>query len=85
MGTYIGHCHACDVTLEAEDLALELKAIISTRLLEKYGRETTLEIVEQLKFELSDGLKAEWFVEPFKTPEENAAELGLIISDRYEL
>ena len=44
MGTYIGHCESCDITLEAENVIISL--------LQKYDVEKVSEILKFASFDL---------------------------------
>lgn len=74
MGSYIGHCDSCDITLEAEEIALTIKHSLLPPLIEKYGLEKATEIVKFFKFDFLT-MDAEWWVTPAKSIEETIAEL----------
>lgn len=68
MGTYIGHCDSCDVTLEAEEVIFLVKKQMRL-LVQKYGEEKALEMMSFMRSEMND-LSDEWFItEPKSTRE----------------
>lgn len=68
MGTYIGHCDSCDVTLEAEEVIFLVKKQMRL-LVQKYGEEKALEMMSFMRSEIND-LSDEWFItEPKSTRE----------------
>lgn len=69
MGIYIGHCDACDVTLEVEHVLLHARQELIA-LKEKYGVEKATEMVNFLRLEVKTS-STEWFLdEPAKVSEQ---------------
>jgi hypothetical protein len=64
MGTYIGHCESCDITLEAESITLLVKDFVQNELLPKYGEAKTTEIVNFFKKEITNPkmLREDFFI-----------------------
>lgn len=61
MGTYIGHCDSCDITLEVEYVLSSVRKEL-VALKEKYGVEKAAEMVKFLRLEV-ETLSTEWFLE----------------------
>lgn len=83
MGSYIGHCESCDISLTAEEIVSTIQEDLIFPLVDKYGVEKTKKIVVQLRREMNQ-LSDDWFVRKPSSIEESIAALDAYVKSFHK-